>query len=107
MKRLLLKTGLALTGLIYFLPIYSVPAIAAEFDQQSTQTFGDYTVHYTVFNSTFILPEIANTYQLTRAKNQSLINISVHNKAGTAVAATLNGYAQNLMQQQLIVHMEF
>jgi hypothetical protein len=100
MKRLLLRTGLALTALFCLLPLYSISAHAAEFNQESTQTFGDYTVHYTAFNSTFILPEVASAYQLTRAKNQTLINISVHNKTGAAITATLNGYAQNLMQQQ-------
>ena len=75
-------------------------AKAADLNQESTQVFGDYTVHYIAFNSTFIQPEIAKSYDLVRAKNQALINITVQNKAGQAIAAKLNGYSQNLMQQQ-------
>ncbi len=73
---------------------------AADLDQESTQVFGDYTVHYTAFNSTFIQPDIAAHYGITRGKNQTLINISVHDKTGKAVDAKLDAYAQNLMQQK-------
>jgi hypothetical protein len=73
---------------------------AAELNQDSTQVFGDYTVHYTAFNSTFIQPSIAAHYGITRGKNQTLINISVHNKDGQAIDAKLDAYAQNLMQQK-------
>lgn len=73
---------------------------AGELNQQSTQVFGDYTVHYTAFNSLFIQPGIAANYGITRAKNQTLINISVHTANGDAVDAKLEAYAQNLMQQK-------
>jgi hypothetical protein len=74
--------------------------MAGEINQNSTELFGDYTVHYSVFNSTFILPEIAVNYSLVRADNQALINITVQDKQGKAIAAKLEGYAQNLLQQR-------
>ncbi len=75
-------------------------AKAGDLNQESTQVFGDYTVHYMAFNSTFIQPDIAKSYDLVRANNQALINITVQNKAGQAIAAKLDGYSQNLMQQK-------
>jgi len=70
----------------------------------STQQFGDYTVHYSVFNSTFVTPDIAKIYGLTRARNQALINISVtRTLAGQTtlgLPAEIEGTATNLLQQQ-------
>lgn len=109
MKKILFSIKNISAHLIYFFAItllllntlpYSSHAQIGELNQESSQQFGDYTVHYTAFNSTFILPDIAKTYQLTRAKNQVLVNISVHNKEGVAVEATLEGHTKNLMQQK-------
>lgn len=70
----------------------------------TTQTFGDYTVHFSVFNSTFITPEVAKIYQLTRAGNRSLVNISVtktaDGKTSLGLPANIKGTATNLIQQQ-------
>ena len=74
---------------------------------RSTQTFGDYTVHFTVFNSTFITPEIARAYALTRGNNQVLINISVTKTSGgktsLGLPAKITGTATNLIQQQQVL----
>lgn len=71
---------------------------------KNTSSFGEYTIHYSTFNSTFIKPDIAAAYKLTRAKNQTLINLSVtrtiDSKTSFGIAATINGTATNLMQQQ-------
>lgn len=70
----------------------------------SQQKFGDYTVHYSVFNSTFITPEVAKIYGLTRAGNRALVNISitreVDGKTSLGLPAKISGTATNLMQQQ-------
>lgn len=47
---------------------------------EQKKTFGDYDVHYSVLNSTFITPEIAKNYAITRGKNRALINIAVRKK---------------------------
>ncbi|MDQ2076594.1 DUF4426 domain-containing protein [Marinimicrobium sp. ABcell2] len=80
--------------------LFSLSAIA----QTGSQQFGDYTVQYSVFNSTFIEPDIAETYGLVRAADRTLINVSVtksENGASTlGLPAEVRGTAANLLQQQ-------
>jgi hypothetical protein len=47
---------------------------------EQMKTFGDYDVHYSVFNSTFISPKVASAYGLVRSKNSALINIAVRQR---------------------------
>ncbi len=65
--------------------------------------YGDYEVHYNAFNSTFIEPDVAESYGLTRSKNLALINVSVLQKQADgskqAVTATVTGSASNLIGQ--------
>ena len=69
---------------------------------ENVQHFDNYSVHYTVFNSTFILEDVARTYQIKRSKYESLINISVVPKGEHfgGLPAQLSGTVTNLMQQQ-------
>jgi len=41
------------------------------------QQVGEFTVHYNLFNSSMITPEVATQYKLKRSKNIALLNISV------------------------------
>jgi len=83
-------------------------AALAQIDQakpvDSHQTFGDYTVHYSVFNSTFITPEVARIHKLARAKNRVLVNVSLTQKregaSSLGLPARVSGTATNLIQQQ-------
>lgn len=77
---------------------------ALSWAQETVSTFGDYQVHYNVFNSSFIQPDIAEVYGITRAGDQALINIALTRAtAGGStygLPATVTGVARNLMQQQ-------
>lgn len=83
-------------------------AAHAQVDQpkmvESSSRFGEYTVHYTVFNSAFIPAEVAAAYQVNRAKNRALVNVSVtrETQAGHSLGlpATITGTATNMIQQQ-------
>jgi Domain of unknown function (DUF4426) len=67
---------------------------------EGTHTTGDYDIHYSTFNSQFITADIAQVYGLVRAKNQTLLNISVQKKsASKSMPATVQGTVKNLMQQ--------
>ena len=67
---------------------------------ENHQTFGDYRVTYSVFNSDFISPEIARQYNLVRAHDRAFVNISVSKKDGTmGLSAGVSGNATNLIQQ--------
>ncbi|BFM18562.1 DUF4426 domain-containing protein [Maricurvus nonylphenolicus] len=76
-------------------------------DAKPYQDFGDYRVIYTVFNSSFIKPDIAKTYNITRGKSQALINVSlIKNTADGStegLPANISGTVTNLMQQQKVL----
>ena len=77
----------------------SVTAMAADaIKGERQETFGDVTVHYNTFNSTYLLPDVAKAAQLTRSKDQGVINISVI-KAGTPVTAQVSGSVKDLTSQ--------
>ena len=67
------------------------------------QKFGDYTVHYTVFNSKQIPPEVAALYKLTRSQDMVYVNISLtkteNGAASLGLPAEVKTKATNLMQQ--------
>ena len=62
------------------------------------QSFGDLDVHYSVFNSSFIQPDIAAAAGLTRSKTQGVVNVAVL-KAGKASTAQVSGQVKNLLGQ--------
>ncbi|AMX01331.1 DUF4426 domain-containing protein [Microbulbifer thermotolerans] len=68
---------------------------------KSHEDFGDYRVIFTVFNSEFIKPAIAQNYQLVRAKDRAFVNVSVVEKVGgkRGLSTELSGTATNLIQQ--------
>jgi len=70
-------------------------------DLQTQSSFGEYTVQHVVFNSTFVLPDVARAYKLKRSKYESLLNISVFKKGlNGSLPAALSGTVTNLLQQQ-------
>ena len=70
---------------------------------QTSQKFGEYTVHYNVFNSKMVPTQIADTYKLTRGKDSVLLNISLtktaEGKTTLGIPAKVSAKAINLMQQ--------
>jgi len=72
----------------------------AQSNEKPYQEFGEYKVFFTVFNSTFIEPEVASTYKLVRAKDRALINIAVIKGNTYGLPAKIVGSAANLMQQK-------
>jgi hypothetical protein len=69
---------------------------------ETSKTFGNYEVLYTVIPSTTLRPDMAAEYRIVRAKDQALVNISVrkHLPDGTDIAqpVTLKGTYSNLIQ---------
>lgn len=71
-------------------------AIAADAISSSRQaTFGDVTVYYNTFNSTFLQPEMARSVELIRSKDQGVINVSVF-KTGKPYPAQVSGTIRDL-----------
>ncbi|SFW37239.1 MULTISPECIES: DUF4426 domain-containing protein [Pseudomonas] len=74
----------------------SVGAMAADvIKAERKEVFGDITVHYNTFNSTFLTPEIAKAAELIRSKNQGVINVSVI-KSGKPLIADVSGTVKDL-----------
>lgn len=97
-----------LTGLLLSFVTLTVQAQVGQPKEIATQQqFGDYTVHYNVFNSTDIPASVANTYQLVRGKDRALVNISVtKTESGVTslgLPAKISGSQRNLMQQKQIL----
>jgi len=91
-----LSHTLALLGLLLLSPLS-----AAE-----SEIFGDFEVHYSVVNSTFIDPAIASRYQIVRGKNRAFINLAVRRRlpdgSDTAASAHLEGRTWDLFQNQFL-----
>ncbi|MFJ5236210.1 DUF4426 domain-containing protein [Pseudomonas neuropathica] len=79
----------------------SASALAADVIKGERQeTFGDVTVHYNTFNSTFLTPDIAKAAELIRSKNQGVINVSVI-KDGKPLVANVTGTVKDLTSQSV------
>lgn len=79
----------------------SVGAIAADaIKGERKEVFGDITVHYNTFNSTFLTPDIAKAAGLTRSKHQGVINVSVL-KAGKPLIVQVSGTVKDLTSQSI------
>ncbi|EJM71761.1 DUF4426 domain-containing protein [Pseudomonas sp. GM55] len=77
----------------------SVTAMAADVIKgERKETFGDVTVHYNTFNSTYLTPDIAKSAELIRSKNQGVINIAVL-KEGKPLMAQVSGSVKDLTSQ--------
>ncbi|WP_350614202.1 DUF4426 domain-containing protein [Pseudomonas sp. HY7a-MNA-CIBAN-0227] len=74
----------------------SVTAMAADVIKgERKEVFGDITVHYSTFNSTFLQPDVAQAVELVRSKQQGVINVSVI-KGGTPLTAQVSGTIKEL-----------
>ncbi len=73
--------------------LVALPALA-----ERKQTFGELDVHYSVFNSSFLQPDIAAAAGLTRSKTGGVLNVAVL-KAGKGVPAQVSGQIKNLLGQ--------
>ena len=77
------------------------------FAQDNTsKRFGDYEVHYSVFNTDFITPQTAKLYNIVRAKDRVLMNIAIRkhldNGSTIPVAAKVSGSRWDLIHRKPI-----
>jgi len=82
----------------------SLSALAADpIKGDRKEVFGDITVHYNTFNSTFLTPDIAKAAELIRSKNQGVINVSVI-KDGKPLIANVTGTVKDLTSQTVTLN---
>jgi hypothetical protein len=61
--------------------------IATTASAENSTSSGGYTIHHNAFQSDFLTPEIAKTYNIPRSKLRGLVNISViKDKSGSAMS---------------------
>ena len=84
-----------LVSLVFF---SSCIALAAD---APFKQFGNQKVFYSAFNSSFIQPNIADTYRITRGKDKGLVNIALI-KEGLlgGQSAVVTGTVSNIFAQQ-------
>ncbi|MGI9276058.1 MAG: DUF4426 domain-containing protein [Endozoicomonas sp.] len=92
-----------LAGLIAAVSLQAAPVPEARNLSPEPKRFGDYEVHFSAFNSTFVSPEIAGVYKLQRGPRNGIVNIAVRNvkgsEIGKATTATVEGESVNLLSQ--------
>ena len=70
--------------------------------ENNVKKFDDYEVHYSVFNSSFLTPEVADAYNIVRSKSSAVMNISVLQKqkdgSMKSVSAIVTGEQYDLIR---------
>jgi len=70
---------------------------------EQSKVFGNYTVHYSVFTTDNLTPDVAKTYNIPRSKKRALLNVSVLKKtadgSSKSTKANIKGTTTNLSQQ--------
>lgn len=73
---------------------------------QQSEMFGPYELHYSVVTTTFLEPEVAATYGITRGKKRAILNLAVREQLedGSSVARTMmiKGRTWDLIQNQFL-----
>ncbi len=80
---------------ILLLALIALPSFAGQF-----KTIKDVEVHYSAFNSTFLTPQVARSYKLTRNGYSAILNISVLDTSSLgkpAASAQVSGNVRNLI----------
>jgi uncharacterized protein DUF4426 len=72
---------------------------------QQSEMFGPYELHYSVVNTTFLDPEVAANYGITRGEKRAILNLAVRevSKDGSeARPMLLKGRTWDLIQNQFL-----
>ena len=73
---------------------------AATAAAQQFKAFGDIEVHYAVVNTLFLQPDVAARYGIVRDTDRAIVNVSVLDHDGAALAADLSGVTVNLLNHE-------
>jgi len=102
MSLLKAKYCLALGCVLAICSVFAIVNSAhAESNIQGSASFENFDLHYSLFPSTFLLPEVAAAYKIKRSEYETLINVSI-SRSGEygGVEGDISGTVTNLMQQQ-------
>ena len=71
---------------------------AGALSAEQKQAFGDYEVHYSVFNPSFLRAEVADRYGVVRGRDKAVVNVSIQDEE-RSVAVSVTGTVKNLLGQ--------
>jgi hypothetical protein len=90
----------------YLLLLITLLCISGQAGAQQSEMFGPFELHYSVVNTTFLDPEIAAKYGITRGEKRAILNLAVreHLAGGGTEARTmlLEGRTWDLIQNQFL-----
>ncbi|MEH6589423.1 MAG: DUF4426 domain-containing protein [Halioglobus sp.] len=72
---------------------------------QQSEMFGPYELHYSVVNTTFLDPEVAASYGITRGEKRAILNLAVREVSDNGSEARpmiLKGRTWDLIQNQFL-----
>ena len=72
--------------------------VAGVLSAEQKQAFGDYEVHYSVFNPSFLRAEVAERYDVVRGRDKAVVNVSILD-GERSVALPVTGTVKNLLGQ--------
>lgn len=79
-------------------------------ESNNVQTFDNYEVHYSVFNTSFLTPQVAEAYGIVRSGSKALMNIAVLQKQPDGsmknVPAVVSGEQYDLVRTDPLSFME-
>ena len=74
--------------------------------QAEMRQYGDYEVHYSLFQSSFLQPSIASAYSIVRARDHAVLTIAVRRTsealASVAVSAAISGKRGDLIYSKAL-----
>lgn len=73
-------------------------------DNRPYREYGDLKVFFSAFNSSFIQPDVASSYNIVRGKDKGLVNIAVVKNGQTGgMPAAVKGTVSNIFGQQQVL----
>lgn len=88
-----------------FVVVVFLPLLASMAQAQQSETFGPYELYYSVVNTTFLNPKVAETYGITRGEKRAILNLAVRENVADgseARAMVLQGQTSDLIQKQAL-----
>lgn len=85
-----------------FIAAVALILLSAPINAQEKEA-GDYVIYYNAFNSSFIQPNVAKSYNLPRSGTTGILNVSIHKKNDQhrpdAISVNIQGRAKNNLSQ--------
>ena len=81
---------------ILLVSLFTVMHTSAE----TLETKNGLTIHYSIVPTLMLSQNVANQYQIVRAKDRSILNIAIKDQSGSSVKASVEGRKENLLGQQ-------